>query len=130
MFVLPVIAGIVTVISLSSLPAPLLEYLQATPSGTAALFARLPKPVPLLSGILVIAVGLASFVGLWRFRRWGRSLYVAFTIVYILIMPLMGVLVLPAAATPLLYVGYLLQGALIAMAYLPPIADVFATQKV
>jgi len=125
-----IIAGVVAAVSFSSLPAPLLEYLQTTPVGPVVLLSRLPRPLAVVLSIVVGVIEIASFIGLWRFRRWGRTLYVAFNIFYVLCLPFMGPLVLPPSAKPLFYVDYLLQGALIATAYLPPIANVFATQEI
>jgi hypothetical protein len=127
---LPILDGIVSSIAFSTLPAPLFDYLQSTPIGVAAVFSRVPPFLMLPLIIVVTIAGVASFVGLWKFRPWGRLLYVVITVLYVACMPLMGLLVVPPAATPLFYLGYLLQGALIAMAYLPPVADLFTTQKV
>ncbi|MFL6519512.1 MAG: hypothetical protein ACJ8NS_04770 [Chthoniobacterales bacterium] len=125
----PILTAVIGALPFTTLPIPLSEFLRSQPTGSAAMFAGFPRSLILLLGIAVVIVVLAAFVGLWRFRRWGRALYVAVTVVYAVCMPLMGPLVLPASLTPLFYVGYLIQGAVIAMAYLPPVADVFATKR-
>ncbi|MFL6519515.1 MAG: hypothetical protein ACJ8NS_04785 [Chthoniobacterales bacterium] len=126
----PILTAVIGALPFTTLPIPLSEFLRSQPIGPAAMFGDLPRALMLVLSIAVVVVGLTAFIGLWRFRPWGRALYVGLTLVYALCMPLMGPLVLPASLTPVFYVGYLLQGALIAMAYLPPIADMFATRKV
>lgn len=128
-FLIPFVTPVAAMLSCSTLPAPLLNYLQSEPSGSMAAFSRLPRSVAILSGALAIAAAIFATIGLFTFRRWGRSLYVLLTVLYMVCMPFMGPLVLPAALTPLFCLSYLIQGGIIAMAYLPPITQLYAIRK-
>ncbi len=125
------VSGVVVMLTLRSLPAPLLDYLRQTPADRPALLPQsLDRGVALLIGAIASIAILVVLVGLWRFRRWGRTGYVVITFLYFLSMIFAPPAVLPAPAFASFAIGYLFQGALITMAFLPPIALLFTAPKV
>jgi hypothetical protein len=81
-----------------------------------------------------VAVEFTWFVilaGLWYFRRWARLIFVlvlALSIVYAAFWPNHGVSLPPSFVLAIDWCVVMLNGAIIAMSFLPPVRDVFATQ--
>ena len=76
-----------------------------------------------LLAILCFPVLIIGYVGLFLLKSWGRTVFIFAAIFFWLLTPLMG----PFVLTSITYMFYDLasaaMGAIIAMAYLPPIAD-------
>lgn len=69
--------------------------------------------------------------GLWFFRRWARLIFVlvlALSIVYTAFWPNHGVSLPPSFVLAIDWCVVMLNGAIVAMSFLPPVRDVFATQ--
>jgi len=129
-FILPFVAGAVLIVTLHSLPGPLSDWLMQQPADRPALVPQsLDRGVALLiSGSVSIVIVIVT-IGLILFRRWARSAYVVLTVLYFLALFFAGPSVLPAPAFGMFALGYLLQGVIIAMAFLPPTSVLFASKR-
>jgi hypothetical protein len=69
--------------------------------------------------------------GLWYFRRWARLTFVlalALSIVYTAFWPYHGLSLPPSFVLAISWCVVMLDCAIVAMSFLPPVRDVFATQ--
>lgn len=95
------------------------------------------RPEPSLSPALSIALDAVLWAldfgvlaGLWFFRRWARPFYLA-----LLVLPLVAIVFRPrpivgtTSSFLLVTLESFLEGVVIAMAFLPPIAALFAQRK-
>ena len=92
--------------------------------------------ISLLHPYLVIfaqAIGivfwLVVFAGLWFFRRWARLLFavlLGIAVVYNVFRPYHPAVVPPDAAITIAWFMAMLNGAIVAMSFLPPVRDMFA----
>jgi hypothetical protein len=74
---------------------------------------------------------LIILAGLWFFRRWARLIFVlalAISVVDSTFWPYRGILLSPSFALAMSWFVVMLNGAIVAMSFLPPIRDVFSTQ--
>ena len=74
---------------------------------------------------------LVILAGLWFFRRWARLIFVlalALSVVDSAFWPYRGISLSPSFAVAMSWFVVMLNGAIVAMSFLPPIRDVFATQ--
>ena len=80
------------------------------------------------------AVEFALFVilaGLWYFRRWARLIFVlalALSVVDSAFWPYHALSLPPSFVLAISWFVVMLNGAIVAMSFLPPVRDVFATQ--
>jgi hypothetical protein len=119
------IVGVTTFfIGQGRLPAPLREYLETTNSAepTALGWALFATAIPIITG------GIASFVGMLRFKPWSRPLAVATWVTSILMLPLFGPTVEPGITTALYQASSVLFGGVISLAYFSPVATWFRVQ--
>ena len=80
----------------------------------------------LLVGLAVIAIIclIASFIGLFLFRPWGRMLYtIGFLLIFIT--PFSGILVYSFIAQTIYDISLVLSGFILALIYFSPMADYF-----
>lgn len=89
--------------------------------------AAMALPLPLLGVLLVvsIAVLLAGLVGLYRLRRWGRSLSLWSTVLYLPLMPALGPSLETGLESMLMQLTSVLWGGLLALAYCSPVSVAF-----
>ena len=76
------------------------------------------------------AIDFAAVAGMWYFRRWARILYIvliALFVIALLFRP--GPLVGSTTFFGLDIIQYILVGVVITMAFLPPLAGLFAKRK-
>src|SRR5215472_4553290 len=69
--------------------------------------------------------------GLWFFRRWARLIFVlafALSVVDSAFWPYRGLSLAPSFAVAMSWFVVMLNGAIVAISFLPPVRDVFATQ--
>jgi hypothetical protein len=69
--------------------------------------------------------------GLWFFRRWARLMFVfalAFSVVDSAFWPYHGLSLSPSFVLAISWSVVMLNGAIVAMSFLPPVRDVFAIQ--
>ena len=99
--------------------------------GPPANFSR-PADVPWIA-VAVWVAGIAAFfllvvasVGLWLFQRWARPVYILAAIVYAAVRPFSTPYSYTHWGELFGYLDYALEGALIATAFLPPVALLFA----
>jgi hypothetical protein len=129
-FILPFVAGAVLVITLRSLPSPLLDWLMQQPADRPALVPQsLDRGSALLISGAVSVVILVVTIGLVLFRRWARSAYVIISVLYFVALFFARPSVLPAPAFGMFAVGYFMQGVIIAMAFLPPTSLLFVSKR-
>jgi hypothetical protein len=105
----------------SSLPEPLREHLKEQQNAD-------PTPMEwalLAIGVPLVVAGIASFVGMLRFRHWSRPLAVGTSVTSVLLLPAFGPTVEPGVVTGLNYVSSMLFGAVLALAYYSPAAEWF-----
>ena len=76
-------------------------------------------------GLPIFVVGLVSAIGLYRFRKWAPRLALYVTIAGVAIYPLLDAQVMSAWSMLLTETSGLLWGMVLAMAFLPPLADRF-----
>jgi len=102
-------------------------------SGPPTNFSR-PADIP-WTAVPVWVLGIAAFlvlivasVGLWFFQRWARLAYILATIAYVLVRPFSTPFTYTYWGEFLGYLDYALEGALIATAFLPPVALLFAAR--
>lgn len=89
-----------------------------------------------LFGLTLSAAAVVASIGLWRFRPWGRSLFVALEVVTLGIALLSPLFNWPTSAsttrmstTPLDWLIGPMTGAIIALAYASPIASEFCRER-
>ncbi|MGH9553482.1 MAG: hypothetical protein ACRD3W_29135 [Terriglobales bacterium] len=129
-FVLPFVAGAVLVVSIRTLPSPLLDWLMQQPADRPALVPQsLDRGVALLISAAISIVILVVTIGLFLFRRWARSAYVVITTLYFVALFFARPSVLPSPAFAVFAVGYFVQGVIIAMAFLPPTSELFVSKR-
>jgi hypothetical protein len=76
------------------------------------------------------AIDFAAVAGMWYFRRWARILYIipiTFFVVNLLLRP--GPVIIATFFFGLDIIQYVLDGVVITMAFLPPIAGLFAKRE-
>ena len=73
---------------------------------------------------------LVIFAGLWFFRPWARLIFVlafALSVLDSAFWPYRGLSLPPSFALAMTWCVVMLNGAIVAMSFLPPVRDVFAT---
>ena len=89
--------------------------------------------VPVFCALRACCCRFAMFVvlaGLWYFRRWARLIFVlalALSVVDSAFWPYRGLSLPPSFVLAIGWCVVLLNGAIVAMSFLPPVRDVFAT---
>jgi hypothetical protein len=79
-----------------------------------------------------IAFWLVVFAGLWFFRRWARLLFtvlLGIAVVYSVFRPYHPAVVPPEAVITIAWFMVMLNGAIVAMSFLPPVRDCFAKNE-
>ena len=119
-----VIAGvIVSFATENSLPPELQSYLERV------------ENAPLANGEIVLAVVDVTFVvfavvltvGLFRFRRWAKTLLPMSFILGLVLIPINGPSVESGWASSLFYLGSLVDGIILALVYFSPLREFFET---
>jgi hypothetical protein len=80
--------------------------------------------------LLTLALIVSVPIGLWFFHRWARLMYIPATLLYAFYLPLGTPYVPTGAGRVAEWLGYGLSGAVAAMAFLPPVAGLFAKREV
>ena len=111
-----------------TLPNILQDYLsqqsQSTDTSDAEAIIMFFLAIPLL----ILAV--VATVGLWKFKRWARIFYFVITIGSIVATPMVGPVVMNSWEAMFAYIGFMLDGVLIAMLFIGPISQEFQKQHV
>ena len=81
--------------------------------------------IEMAAGVVFLSLAAAATVGLFRFRRWGRRLFVALTLLGFVPIVAMGPTVETGAATAMAETATLLSGIILALVYGSPIRDRF-----
>lgn len=89
-----------------------------------------PYPALVAEGV-ALALALAIFAGLWFFQRWARLLFMLLLVVSVvhgafrlhepISMP-------PSFVAPVIWLGLMVNGAIVAMSFLPPVRDRYALE--
>ena len=115
-----ILVGVVVDIATESiLPEPLQEYLELQYNEEWS------RETLLLLGVgipLIVAV-VASYVGLYRFKRWGRTLWLWAGVVGCIVTPAFGPAIYSAWAEPIYFPETALYGVILALAYVSPVAQ-------
>lgn len=98
-----------------------IEYRAASYSGYGSL---LPIQHPLYYGTW-FALSLIAALGLFLMKNWARHLYLVLSILGLASVPFSGFVIQPPLDTLFSSANQLLDGAVLAMAYLSPLADNF-----
>lgn len=95
-------------------------YLQSEPSW-------LSHESTLATSFLLVAaaVVIVGYIGLWRFKRWGRALSLWGTVIGCLLTPIFGPSVSGGLSAAFYEISMLLLGAVLALAYASPVAERF-----
>jgi hypothetical protein len=94
-----------------------------------SLVMRWPQRLYFTASAATLLVCLTATVGLWLFQSWARVVYVIAVPVYIYLMPLGWITPGSFWFAVLPYLGAAVDGAIVAMSFLPPLAHVFATRR-
>lgn len=79
--------------------------------------------------VLLLALVVVVPVGLWYFKWWARALYFPLAIMYVYVLPF-GTPYTPAGiGRAAEFLGFAIEGIIVAMAFLPPIAGLFETPR-
>ncbi|MDR2673836.1 MAG: hypothetical protein LBC18_02965 [Opitutaceae bacterium] len=122
---LSMIAGILLQ---TTLPPELQHYLQAQDAafgsmGGIQLFAAVSLTLVLLVVLII------SIVGVWRFRNWGRKLWIFLAVAGIVITPFIGESVANAWESMFAQIAITLDGGVLAMMFIEPINSLFEASK-
>lgn len=79
----------------------------------------------LLLEMVLVAVGIVGYVGLWQLKRWGRALALWSTLAAYVLAPISGPSLFGAWELMFYDVSTLLLGAALASAYMSPAAEAF-----
>ncbi len=85
----------------------------------------------LFAEAIAVAVVLGILTGLWFFCRWARSLFVilfAVAVVYSVFRPYQLASMPPSLVVTTMWLVVMVNGAIIAMSFLPPVREMFAAQ--
>jgi hypothetical protein len=130
-FVWLIVAVTVSTLTIPYLPQPLRDYLlQHTPDRPGFIPQSVSKGVVLVISLVVLVISVATIVGMWRFRPWARVLFVVGTAFGLLSQIFASPTVLPGAASFCFSVAEFMQGVTIAIAFLPPVSNLFSPRKV
>ncbi|EKO3678168.1 hypothetical protein MRO13_16110 [Vibrio metschnikovii] len=117
------IVGIIAGFSLSeTLPPILQEYLLQAEKKEVSNFEMVFLLVASLALLVLLPV---STVGLWKFKRWARTLYIVISIVFIPLSIFVGPIVMNSWEAMFNEIAILLEGILIAMMFMGPISEKF-----
>lgn len=111
------VGGVLDTATESALPEPLRDYLEGQYDEE---WSR--RDVLLMCiGIPLIVAVVASYIGLYRFKRWGRSLWLWTGVGGCVLTPLLGPSVYSAWVEPFYFVATVLYGVILTLAFVPPI---------
>ena len=113
------------------LPALNFERFNPNPASRFdALTFRLPQHVYFAASLCSLLLCLAATVGLWLFRPWARIAYIIGILSYVYLMPLGWIVPGSIWFALLPYLGAAIDGAIVAMSFLPPLSQMFANRQV
>jgi hypothetical protein len=123
-WVIVAVGGVVSVWSEAFLPAPLKEYVDA--------IAKTPYTVRdqvlLGVGMLLLLLAIVVTIGLYRLRNWARALLVLNLVLGLLGSLFYGPYVETSVGRTFSDLGVLLEGAIVALVFLPPVSGYFNGQ--
>jgi hypothetical protein len=94
-----------------------------------ALTARLPQHAYFMASVSSLVLCLAATLGLWLFQPWARVAYIVGVVSYVYLMPFGWIVPGSFWFAVLPYFGAAIVGAIIAMSFLPPLAQMFAKRR-
>lgn len=95
----------------NTLPYELQNYLAKSESTDASIGAML------LAIVLMMAVLIVAIIGIWKFKKWARTLYVIITIIFIILSPALGPIVMNSWEAMFSYITFTLDGILLTMMF-------------
>ncbi|CAH0535344.1 hypothetical protein VST7929_02937 [Vibrio stylophorae] len=75
--------------------------------------------------LTILALYIINVVGLWKFKPWAKKMYVVFTACSFIPLPLLGPTVMNAWEYMLYDIAILLEGALLVLLFVGPVANKF-----
>ncbi|MEO8573695.1 MAG: hypothetical protein ABI481_06980 [Pyrinomonadaceae bacterium] len=122
---LTVLYVVVALASQRYLPPELSNYLDSVASTEVTVFRwAIFAITAFLFFVLIIAT-----VGLYKFKRWGRTLFLWTNVGSLAILPAHGISIELGFVTAVQYLGVLVEGGLLFAMYLPPIGPLFDEQS-
>jgi hypothetical protein len=112
---------VVTLFTRQYLPPQLINYLDSVTSGGRTSFDWIMMG---FSFFLLLLLVIAS-VGLYKFKGWGRTLFLWINVVSLAILPSHSVSIESGFVQAVYYLSVLLEGGLLFTMYLPPIGPLF-----
>ena len=79
--------------------------------------------------VSIILLTVVTTAGLWIFRPWARVAYLPVSLVYVYLLPFGSPYVPSGVGRGAQFIVYLMQGVLLAMAYLPPVGQLFTRAR-
>jgi hypothetical protein len=95
----------------------------------SALTDRLPQHVYFAASLSSLLLCLTATIGLWLFQRWARVAYVIGILSYVYLMPVGWIVPGSFWFAVLPYLGAAIDGAIVTMSFLSPLALMFAKRK-
>lgn len=121
------IIGIVAGISLSdTLPALLQDYLAQMENEDISSGEAIFVLLAMLAVFLLLPI---STIGLWKFKSWARTLYVAITVAFIPFYPVFGPIVMNGWEAMFSDIALILEGVLLAMMFTGEVSQNFSSSK-
>ena len=118
---LGIVCVLVILVTERYLPAELLHYIDSVANTDPTAFEWIIIALGFVLLLLLIAASIAAF----RFKRWGRSLFLWINVVSLGFSPVFGESILSAYAATICYLYAVLTGGILFTMYLPPIGPFF-----
>ena len=120
-FVLGIAGAFLDVVAPTLIPQPLVDASGSLQDSES----QLSMVGLTVAGCVLIVGGLISLYGLWFFRRWAPRWALGITVLTYLVYPFFGHTLVSALAATFTDISTLLWGAVLAMAFLPPLKERF-----
>lgn len=86
------------------------------------------QDISIFLGILILTIlvlYIINVVGLWKFKPWAKKMYVVITVFSFISLPLLGPTVMNSWESMLYDIAILLEGALLVLLFVGPVANKF-----
>ena len=118
---LAIVCVAVTLITQRYLPAALVNHIDSVANTDPTVL----EWIAIGFGFVLLLLLVVASVGAFRFKRWGRSLFLWINVLSLVLSPLFGESILSAWAATVCYLYSILTGGLLFTMYLPPIGTLF-----
>ena len=83
-----------------------------------------------VSILVIFILYIVNVVGLWKFKPWAKKMYVLITFLSIMLFPSLGPIVMNAWEAMFYDIAILLEGALLVLLFVGPVANKFSQKSV